>query len=210
MEMFDVNISSSTRDISSRVKSGIVPEILVHWINELADEVERKAKEFAPEGETGRLKSIGVLKLPAQISQITGTGGRPGEIVTNIPAFGGGHTVRGAGGRFVSVSKIHDPGFVFTGTFSFADVTAQVLLNPELPYAKWVHNGTGIYGPMRRPYTPRTKPFMVFWWHGRKWFKRTVKGQRPQPFLTEAYDYVNDVYAPVRLSQLRAELDAIT
>lgn len=54
-------------------------------------------------------------------------------------------------------------------------------------YAKFVHDGTGIYGPTGRPITAK-KPGGVlhFFWNGREVFMRSVKGQRARPFLRNA------------------------
>lgn len=55
-------------------------------------------------------------------------------------------------------------------------------------HAKWVHNGTGIYGPRRRPIRPTRGKYLVFTPKGAKGkiFVREVKGMRPNPFLADA------------------------
>lgn len=54
-------------------------------------------------------------------------------------------------------------------------------------YARWVHDGTGIHGPRRRPITPNGQ-FLRFTPKG--WttfvFARSVKGMRANPFLADA------------------------
>jgi hypothetical protein len=54
-------------------------------------------------------------------------------------------------------------------------------------YPLWVHEGTGLYGRLHRLITPRRASHMVF--VGRTGFvrKRTIRGQKPQPYMTEAY-----------------------
>jgi|GEM_PF-735718 len=52
------------------------------------------------------------------------------------------------------------------------------------PYARHVHEGTGIYGKKRRKITPKKKkalktPFGVF---------KSIKGQKAQPYLTDGVD----------------------
>jgi len=78
---------------------------------------------------------------------------------------------------------------------------------PKVPkYAKWVHDGTGIFGPKGVPITPRKAPFMVFQIDG-KWFKKKeVKGQVPQPYLREALEEAELTIIPIRLAELRARL----
>jgi hypothetical protein len=55
-------------------------------------------------------------------------------------------------------------------------------------YPLWVHEGTGIYGHFRRAITPRRAKAMVF--VGRTGLVKTksVRGQRPQPYMARAYD----------------------
>lgn len=54
-------------------------------------------------------------------------------------------------------------------------------------YALLVHNGTGIYGPRRRPIRPKRRKFLRFETKGGDIvYARQVKGMRPNPFLVEA------------------------
>lgn len=71
---------------------------------------------------------------------------------------------RGAGGRF-------------TGSASGAR-----------NYPLWVHEGTGLYGHFHRLITPRRAKAMAF--VGRTGFvvTKTVRGQRPQPYMQRGYD----------------------
>lgn len=55
-------------------------------------------------------------------------------------------------------------------------------------YALFVMKGTGIYGPTGTPITPKRASFLVF--RGRDGglvYARSVRGQRAQPFLAEAF-----------------------
>lgn len=56
-----------------------------------------------------------------------------------------------------------------------------------LPYAKWVHDGTGIYGPHHQLIEPKTAK--VLRWRGNMGefvFAKHVKGIPPNPFLRDA------------------------
>lgn len=56
-------------------------------------------------------------------------------------------------------------------------------------YARWVHDGTGIYGPRGMPIRPRTAPFLVFRWkkmNNKLMVVKSVKGMKPNPFLKDA------------------------
>ncbi len=53
-------------------------------------------------------------------------------------------------------------------------------------YAIWVHNGTGLYGPLKKRIYPRTKKALAFMYKGAKVVCQSTKGQRPQPYLKNA------------------------
>lgn len=89
-------------------------------------------------------------------------------------------------------------------------VKTELSIPKNPPYAKWVHDGTGVFGPRGVPYGPRTAPFMVFFWEG-KWHRRkTVAGQEPQPYLREAVEEANRTIIPIKLAELRAKLETLT
>jgi hypothetical protein len=89
-------------------------------------------------------------------------------------------------------------------------VTKTEFTIPKRGKARWVHDGTGLFGPRGRLITPRTQPFMVFEAYGRKWRLKFVRGQEAQPYLGEAFDEIEATYIPVRLAELRAELETLT
>ncbi|TBO60913.1 HK97 gp10 family phage protein [Streptomyces kasugaensis] len=71
-----------------------------------------------------------------------------------------------------------------------SEIVGEVWSNLE--YAAYVHEGTGIYGPVGRPIRP-VRARMLSWEQrgvGRV-FAREVKGQRPQPFLADALEEVS-------------------
>ncbi len=53
-------------------------------------------------------------------------------------------------------------------------------------YAQYVHRGTGIYGPSRKPITPKKGKALRFEIGGVVLFRRSVKGMRSRPFLRDA------------------------
>lgn len=75
--------------------------------------------------------------------------------------------------------------------------------------ARWVHDGTGVYGPRGTPIVPRKAKFMVFYIDGIKFVRRSVLGQEPQPYLREALENVEATYIPIRLTELKAELELL-
>lgn len=54
-------------------------------------------------------------------------------------------------------------------------------------YPVYVHEGTGLYGRLNRLITPRRARAMVFVGRTGLVVRRTIRGQRPQPFMREAY-----------------------
>jgi len=55
-------------------------------------------------------------------------------------------------------------------------------------YAKFVHDGTGIYGPRKKPIFPVRAKVLSFRINGKKIFAKSVKGQKPNPFLKKGID----------------------
>jgi len=52
------------------------------------------------------------------------------------------------------------------------------------PYAKFVHEGTGLYGPFKRLIRPTTKK--ALFWPGAAHPVKSVKGMKPNPFFARA------------------------
>jgi hypothetical protein len=66
--------------------------------------------------------------------------------------------------------------------------TPLVLVGTNVRYGRFVHDGTGVYGPRRRPIRPRRGKFLRFR-PGRRGpyvYAREVKGMRPNQYLTNA------------------------
>ena len=219
----DIEIDDRNFRLMAERSGTVTTTLLLQTINNIARDVEQKAKEFAPIGKAvggnrgyvpGKLKAEGIIREDAHAFETPGDTGDPGSFVTTTPAIGGGFSVRGGNpgnrGQFSRRPGGAEltPGTRFTGIRPRTFVEAEVLLNPLVPHAKWVHQGTGIYGPHHHPIVPRVAPYLVFRWHGRMFVKKSVRGQVPQPFLTEAYIYVNNISTPAKVSVLKAELSA--
>lgn len=69
-----------------------------------------------------------------------------------------------------------------------ADGTPYAKVGSDLTYALYVHEGTGIYGPRRRPIRPVRARFLRFRPRGSSTYvyARSVRGVRKRPFLTDA------------------------
>jgi hypothetical protein len=229
IEFEDIQVDASEFEIRSEIAATIIPFQIRNWVNDLAEEVQRKAQEFAPIGAPppmgssrmpGQLKKEGILRTEVHRTSGAGDGGVPGEEVTGVRGFAakgenlGPLMIRGGNplntGQFSRATRTFAAGHVFTGGFGgpSATYTSSVFLNPAVRHAKWVHGGTGLYGRFHRPIVPTVASHLVFWYRGRKWALPSVRGQHPNPFLTEAYEYVNNIYAPAKLSELRAEIQS--
>jgi hypothetical protein len=69
-------------------------------------------------------------------------------------------------------------------------------------YARWVNDGTGIYGS-GKPITPKRAKFLRFEWHGRIVFARSVRGQKGQHYVPEAIRRTEARTETVVVSKLR-------
>ncbi|MDP9367573.1 MAG: HK97 gp10 family phage protein [Chloroflexota bacterium] len=58
----------------------------------------------------------------------------------------------------------------------------------NVQYAGWQEAGTGIYGPLKREITPKTKPYLKFKVGGRWVTTRSVKGVRPRWYFRSAVE----------------------
>ena len=63
-----------------------------------------------------------------------------------------------------------------------------VLVGSNVEYVRFIHDGTGIYGPKRRPIRPTGHKFLKFKPKGGRGYVyvRQVKGMKPNPFLAKA------------------------
>lgn len=71
----------------------------------------------------------------------------------------------------------------------------------------FVHEGTGLFGHFRRPFTSPNGNLMKFRTDSGRWVsKYSIRGQRPQPFLDRSMELVNASYAPTRVMLLAQQL----
>jgi len=81
-----------------------------------------------------------------------------------------------------------------TRTSNVNDDGSRGTLAFTAPYAEWVHDGTGLYGPHKTKIVPTTKK--ALFWPGARHPVRSTKGMRGNPFVRKAKDSVNgdDLY----------------
>ena len=209
-EPFKVNI------IDERVAIGLTAEA----IRAIAEAIRDEASIQAPEGETGALKEhpVDIHHLQRYGSAYVGVRGIPGlsygEIVTEFPSYGGGLTVRGAGGRFVKGGSLQAPGtrgvISYPGSAGHTVEELEITVAEEPHYAIWVHDGTGIYGKHHARIVPTTQRHLIFKRYGKKFKVDSVEGQRPNPYLERAFLYVNRTFVPARIEELRNSIRLYT
>jgi hypothetical protein len=91
--------------------------------------------------------------------------------------------------------------FRVRGDYAVARFGVQPVMNPgrgSRLYPIYVHEGTGLFGRLHRVITPKRSPVMVFPGGGKPWpvligrtgvvVKRSVRGQRAQPYMAHAYE----------------------
>ena len=61
-------------------------------------------------------------------------------------------------------------------------------LKATAPYAIYVHEGTGRYGPKGVDIKPVKAKALCFFWQGRQRFFKRVRGVKPRPFLQQGID----------------------
>jgi len=54
-------------------------------------------------------------------------------------------------------------------------------------YAIYLEYGTGIYGPLKRPITPKEAKALKFKIGGKTIFAKSIKGMTPQPFIRPVF-----------------------
>jgi hypothetical protein len=201
-----------TKDSSNRIEVlgelEVATHLVVNAIQETADAIEAEASAQAPLGQTGELKAH-----PVDREDFAGERLAPGEsIETRALSFVSAgqsprFTVRGAGGRFVRPTPFTHGGFG-EGVDTPERITMTIPEEPE--HARWVHDGTGIYGPNKHPIIPNSGKIMV--WEnedGNTIKAKSVKGQKANPYLERAFVIIERTFYPARVEALRAEIRAI-
>lgn len=82
-------------------------------------------------------------------------------------------------------SAPHKTGNLVNAITTAADDTGGlVYVSGAAPYARYVHEGTGIYGPKGQPIRPKLKK--ALFWAGAAHPVRQIKGIKPNPFADRA------------------------
>lgn len=124
------------------------------------------------------------------------------------------HAPRGATGRLSA--SIAEDAIVFRirGDTVAARFGVQPVMDPGRGsrfYPIYVHEGTGLHGRLKRLITARRAPAMVFPGGGKPWpvqhgrtgvvVRSSVRGQRPQPYMTAGYEEAK-IYVEQHLDDL--------
>lgn len=203
---FDIRIEKGTQgfDIIPDAKVSVIKHRIKDILDDIADNVEYQASIFAPisdedDKEGGSAFAIPSGTLSEHPVDITETGF--GRVENFAREAEGNRSIRGESGRFVKGKGTGVGHIFYTTTITY----------PEQPfYAKYVAFGTGVYGPRHQPITSISGKPMKFKYLGKRWKLMSVLGQQPQPYLNEATHVVNSTYIPIKMRELRAQVDAIT
>lgn len=82
----------------------------------------------------------------------------------------------------------------------------SVGVSRQAPYGVWTHEGTGLFGTRHAPIRPHTGNVLHFRIGGRTLFRPSVKGQRANPFIRDAFLEGNATYIPARVDKLGRDL----
>jgi hypothetical protein len=88
-------------------------------------------------------------------------------------------------------------------------ISAEVGVARTAPYGVWHHEGTGIFGKYKTRITP-TAGNVLAWRDasvgGRMLFAKSVKGQKANPFMRDAYLLVKNTLADARMRKLAHDI----
>jgi len=62
----------------------------------------------------------------------------------------------------------------------------RAIVKSTAPYSFFVHEGTGLFGPYKTRIVPKHKKALAFTIGGQKIVVRSVKGQKPNPYMKRA------------------------
>ncbi|WP_044639737.1 HK97 gp10 family phage protein [Risungbinella massiliensis] len=62
----------------------------------------------------------------------------------------------------------------------------RYMVYTKVKYAKWVNDGTGIYGPTGRPITPKRAKYLRFEINGQVIYAKSVRGQKGQKYVEKS------------------------
>lgn len=82
-------------------------------------------------------------------------------------------------------------------------IEARAGVGRGAPYARFVEEGTGIFGPYRRPIVPKTGNFMTFKLpDGKTVYARSIRGQEAKRYFERATQLVKTNFVEARLQGL--------
>jgi hypothetical protein len=110
-----------------------------------------------------------------------------------------GRTVNNISNDVANAAKVHAPrvsGHLansITARMSTRGGVVRGQVSASAPYASFVHNGTGLYGPRRERIQAPHGRYFAFRGHGGMVYVTSTRGQKPQPFLVQG---LRDVVGP--------------
>lgn len=207
------------------IDTNVALSLTAEAIRDIAHAIRNEAIEEAPMGETGQLKAhpVDIRHLQRYHSGYAGQWGTydlgPGELVEDFPSFGGGLTARGGNpknrGQFSRGGiTSHAPGTRYiphiAGVSGHTIEEIEITVAREPKHAVWVHEGTGIFGPIGLPIIPVRADYLKWTRHGVTHRRAWVAGQMPNPYLERAYVTINRDYVPLKMIALQESIRLYT
>ena len=113
----------------------------------------------------------------------------PEEVATGITRAGMIRLVEAIEAKAVKLVPVRTSNLQRSITSNVSPDGKKGEIRATAPYAKYVHEGTGLFGPFHQLIRPKTKK--ALFWPGALHPVKSVKGQKPNPFFTRALAQVN-------------------
>lgn len=95
--------------------------------------------------------------------------------------------------RAVKKTPVKTSNLVNSITSYISDKGLSATIKATAPYAKFVHDGTGLYGPLKKEIVITAKNKKALFWPGARHPVKSVrqKGMKPRPFFQLAINEIN-------------------
>jgi HK97 gp10 family phage protein len=129
---------------------------------------------------------------------------QPADLANNIIRAGMISLVEAVEAKGVQEAPVKTSNLVGKITSNVSADGRKGEIRSTAPYSKYVHEGTGLFGPFKTLIKPTTKK--ALFWPGALHPVKSVKGMKPNPFFTRALARVNpqEVFEAGVFSYLRS------
>jgi hypothetical protein len=121
------------------------------------------------------------LKISPPIKKLLG---QPEETMRQSIWSGLTNLVEEIEAKAVKEAPVKESHLVNSITSSVSHDAKKAEVSVTASYAEYIHGGTGLFGPLKRRIFPKTKK--ALFWPGAEHPVKSIKGMKPNPFLTRA------------------------